>query len=36
LQNRDDEGGTVSRVPAHEIETLVLGAVRAGLRQDGI
>jgi DNA invertase Pin-like site-specific DNA recombinase len=35
LQNRGDEAGSVSRVPAHEIETVVLGAVRGRLRQDG-
>jgi hypothetical protein len=35
LQNRAGETGSVPRVPAHEIEIAVLGAVRARLRQDG-
>jgi hypothetical protein len=36
LQNRGDEAGSsVPRVPAHEIETIVLGAVRGRLQQDG-
>src|SRR5215471_5201967 len=35
LQNRAGEAGSVPRVPAHEIEAAVLGAIRARLRQDG-
>ena len=35
LTNRGEEAGSVPRVPAPEIETAVLGAIRAHLRQDG-
>src|SRR5262249_36167372 len=35
LQNRRGGAGSVPRVPAHEIESVVLGAVRTRLRQDG-
>ena len=35
LTNRGEEAGSVPRVPASEIETAVLGAIRAHLRQDG-
>jgi DNA invertase Pin-like site-specific DNA recombinase len=34
LQNRGGHAGSVPRVPAHEIESMVLDAVRARLRQD--
>jgi DNA invertase Pin-like site-specific DNA recombinase len=34
LQHRGEEAGSVSRVPAHEIENAVLMAIRAHLHQD--